>query len=208
MAEERIELSSILVATNSDVFVHIRSAKHLCIYSSIGLVLTQNMINYVPTNCNTQFQSIDMIQQYKIIRSRKQYFQYCKILEKLVESNSKKDMDDIELLTLLIKKWDEENLPKLDTDPIQLIKALMKENQLKAIDLANILEVNKSTVSRILNYQKGLSKKSIRILSEYFAIAQEALNQPYKLKNEVNKKFKNASLMNTVKKMTQSEHSV
>lgn len=166
------------------------------------------MINYVPTNCNTQFQSIDMIQQYKIIRSRKQYFQYCKILEKLVESNSKKDMDDIELLTLLIKKWDEENLPKLDTDPIQLIKALMKENQLKAIDLANILEVNKSTVSRILNYQKGLSKKSIRILSEYFAIAQEALNQPYKLKNEVNKKFKNASLMNTVKKMTQSEHSV
>lgn len=166
------------------------------------------MINYVPTNCNTQFQSIDMIQQYKIIRSRKQYFQYCKILEKLVESNSKKDLDDIELLTLLIKKWDEENLPKLDTDPIQLIKALMKENQLKAIDLANILEVNKSTVSRILNYQKGLSKKSIRILSEYFAIAQEALNQPYKLKNEVNKKFKNASLMNTVKKMTQSEHSV
>ena len=149
-----------------------------------------------------------MAQQYKIIRTKKQYFQYCNILEKLVKSNKKKDLDEIELLTLLIKKWDEENLPKIDSDPIQLIKALMSENQLKAIDLANILEVNKSTVSRILSYQKGLSKKSIRILSEYFAIAQEALNQPYKLKNEINRKFKNASLMNTVKKMAQAKHSV
>lgn len=117
-------------------------------------------------------------------------------------------MDDIELLTLLIKKWDEENLPKMNTDPIELIKALMQENGLKATDLAKILEVNKSTVSRILNYQKGLSKKSIRILAEYFAIAQEALNQPYKIKNEINRKFKDASLMNSVKKMEKMKSSV
>lgn len=149
-----------------------------------------------------------MIQQYKIIKTRKQYFQYCNILEKLVIANRKKDMDDIELLTLLIKKWDEENLPKMNTDPIELIKALMQENGLKATDLAKILEVNKSTVSRILNYQKGLSKKSIRILAEYFAIAQEALNQPYKIKNEINRKFKDASLMNSVKKMEKMKSSV
>jgi len=166
------------------------------------------MIKFATKNCNTQFQAIDMIQQYKIIRTRKQYFQYCNILEKLVKTNKKKDHDDIELLTLVIKKWDEENLPKLDSDPIQLIKALMQENQLKATDLAKILEVNKSTVSRILSYQKGLSKNSIRILSVHFAIAQEALNQPYKLKNKINKKFKNASLMNTVKKMVDAKHSV
>ena len=166
------------------------------------------MIKYANKSCNTKFQSIDMIQQYKIIRTRKQYFQYCNILEELVKTNKKKDLDDIELLTLLIKKWDKENLPKVDSDPIQLIKALMQENQLKATDLANILEVNKSTVSRILSYQKGLSKKSIRILSEYFAISQEALNQPYKLKSEINKKFKDASLMNTVKNMTKAKHSV
>lgn len=149
-----------------------------------------------------------MIMQYKIIRTKKQYFDYCNILEKLVLANRKKDIDDIELLTLLIKKWDDENLPKIKTDPIQLVKALMQENSIKATELANILEVNKSTVSRILNYQKGLSKKSIRILAEYFAIVQEALNQPYKLKNEVNKKFRDASLMNSVKKMERMKHSV
>ncbi len=152
-------------------------------------------------NYNTQFQNIDMVKQFKIIRTKKQYYEYCNLLEELVKTNKKKDLDDIELLTLLIKKWDNENLPKLDTDPIELIKALMEENKIKAIDLARILEVNKSTVSRVLNYQKGLSKKSIRILSEHFCIAQEALNKSYKLKNEINRKFKNASLMNTVKEM-------
>lgn len=149
-----------------------------------------------------------MIQQYKIIRTKKQYFNYCNILEKLVLANRKKDIDDIELLTLLIKKWDDENLPRMNTDPIQLVKALMQENNIKATELANILEVNKSTVSRILNYQKGLSKKSIRVLAEYFAIAQEALNQPYKLKNEINRKFRDASLMNSIKKMERIKHSV
>ena len=208
MVRELTELSLTLEEIKLDVSVLIRLVQHSFICSSIGLELIRNMIKFATKNCNTQFQAIDMIQQYKIIRTRKQYFQYCNILEKLVKTNKKKDHDDIELLTLVIKKWDEENLPKLDSDPIQLIKALMQENQLKATDLAKILEVNKSTVSRILSYQKGLSKNSIRILSVHFAIAQEALNQPYKLKNKINKKFKNASLMNTVKKMVDAKHSV
>ena len=130
-----------------------------------------------------------------------QYFDYCDKLETLVFRNNENDADDIELLTLLIEKWDKENLPAIDSDPIQLIKALMEQNGLKSKDLVEVLGVNKSTVSRILNYQKGLSKKSIRILSSHFAIRQEALNQPYKLKHKINKRFRNASLMNTKKEM-------
>ena len=148
-----------------------------------------------------------MAKQFNIIRTEKQYFEYCSILENLVVTSYKKDLDNIELLTLLIEKWDNENLPKVKTDPIQIIKALMEENKLKPVDIAKLLEVNKSTVSRILNYQKGLSKKSIRVLSSHFSISQEALNRPYKLKNDINKKFKNASLMNTVKKMGEAKHS-
>ena len=122
-----------------------------------------------------------MAKQFNIIRTEKQYFEYCSILENLVVTSYKKDLDNIELLTLLIEKWDNENLPKVKTDPIQIIKALMEENKLKPVDIAKLLEVNKSTVSRILNYQKGLSKKSIRVLSSHFSISQEALNRPYQL---------------------------
>ena len=145
-----------------------------------------------------------MNKHFKIIKTKKQYFEYCNILENLVGSNRKKDLDDVELLTLLIEKWDSDNLPKIDSDPVEFIKALMQENKLSATDLSKILEVNKSTVSRILNYQKGLSKKSIRILASHFCISHEVLNQPYELKNKINSKFKDASLMNSVKKMQRS----
>jgi HTH-type transcriptional regulator / antitoxin HigA len=71
----------------------------------------------------------------------------------------------------------------------------MEEHDLKAKDLTNILDLTRGTISNILNYHKGLSKDTIRRLSDYFKISQEAFNRPYKLINEVNKRFRNASLM-------------
>ena len=51
----------------------------------------------------------------------------------------------------------------------------------------------------MLNYQKGLSKETIRKLADYFKVSQELFNRPYKLNNDVNRHFRNASLMNTKK---------
>lgn len=136
-----------------------------------------------------------------MIKSEKQYSRYCKLLENIVFLNRKKDQDEIELLTLLIEKWDEENYITLEMDPIELLKSLMDDHGLKAKDLSHDLQLSKGTVSKILSYQTGLSKKTIRILALKFALSQEAFNRPYKLKSSINKKFKNASLMNTRKKI-------
>lgn len=136
---------------------------------------------------------------YTIIKNKKQYKEYCIKLEELLEQSEKDIQDEIELLSLLIEKWDEEHNTFNDLDPVQLIKELMNENHLKSKDLVSILDLSKGTVSKILNYQKGLSKDTIRHLSEYFKVSQEAFNRPYKLTNEVNRHFRNASLMNTKK---------
>ena len=77
----------------------------------------------------------------------------------------------------------------------------MEDHSLKAKDLASILNLTKGTVSKILNYQTGLSKDTIRKLSDRFKLNQEAFNRPYKLKNPINRKYKNAALMNTQKKI-------
>lgn len=82
---------------------------------------------------------------------------------------------------LLIEKWDMEHNTFNDLDPVQLLKALLNENQLKAKDLVEILGITKGTVSKILSYQKGFSKEVIRALSTYFNVSQEAFNRPYKL---------------------------
>jgi HTH-type transcriptional regulator/antitoxin HigA len=93
--------------------------------------------------------------KYRVIKSEKQYNTYCEILEDLIVESDSKKQDEIELLTLLIEKWDEESNTLSDKDPIEILKSLMNEHALKAKDLVNILQISKSTISKILNYQKG-----------------------------------------------------
>ena len=122
--------------------------------------------------------------KFKIIKSKSQYNDYCKKLEKLVDANSKsrKVKDEIELLTFLIEKYDEDHNTFEELDPIQLLHSLMTDHNLKAKNLVEILGVSKGMVSDILNYKKGLSKEIIRVLSSYFKVSQEAFNRFYKLK--------------------------
>ena len=139
--------------------------------------------------------------KYTVIKSRKQYDKYCKILEGLVfgEGTSMDKQNEIELLTMLIEVYDQANRKLPELNPIELLKSLMAEHNLKAKDLIGILGVSKGMVSGILSYKKGLSKDSIRILAKYFGISQEAFNRPYELKLQVNRKFKYAKVMNTTK---------
>jgi len=125
--------------------------------------------------------------KYKVIKKEEQYKEYCSMLEKLISDNTT-NQDEIELLTLLIEKWDQDRNSFNDSDPIELLRSLMEEHKLKSKDLVEILGVSKGLVSDILNYKKGLSKEIIRTLSTHFNLSQEAFNRPYKLKSKVIKK--------------------
>jgi HTH-type transcriptional regulator/antitoxin HigA len=131
--------------------------------------------------------------KYKIIKSEAQYQQYCNLLEELILKDENKE-DEIELLTFLIEKWDNENVSFGDADPIEIIKFLMKENNLRSKDLVEILGLSKGTISKILNYQKGLSKNTILKLSEYFKVSQETFNRPYQLTQNVKSNYKKTRL--------------
>lgn len=139
--------------------------------------------------------------KYTIIKTKDQYNQYCDLLEELVFADSDANEDEIELLYLLIEKWDKDHYEIPTSDPISILKSLMLDHKLKSKDLANILSLSKGTVSKILNYQTGLSKETIRRLSNHFKLRQEAFNRPYKLKVSTDKKITNAAFMNTRKKI-------
>ena len=130
---------------------------------------------------------------YKVIKTREQYYEYCRIHEKMVFEDDALYEDEIELLELLIDKWDQDHNTMEDLDPVELIKSLMEDHKLKAKDLAELLNLSKGTVSKILNYQKGLSKESIRKLSIHFKMYQEAFNRPYPLVHQVTKGMRDAS---------------
>lgn len=137
--------------------------------------------------------------KYTIIKNREQYDHYCDIVEELVFQKNDNNQDEIDLLTLLIEKWDIEHNTLNDTDPIEILKHFMAEHHLKSKDLMNILELSKGTISKILNYNKGLSKDTIRKLSDYFKVSQETFNRPYRLINEEKKHLPYASHGNAMK---------
>jgi HTH-type transcriptional regulator / antitoxin HigA len=94
--------------------------------------------------------------KYKVIKNADQYKEYCILLENLLsEHEIGQVQDEIDLLTLLIEKYDEDQNTFHENDPVSLLRSL--------------------------NYKKGLSKEVIRKLAVYFKVRQEAFNRPYKL---------------------------
>src|ERR1700722_6607944 len=95
--------------------------------------------------------------KYTVIKNDIQYLEYCDVLEWLLKSGKKSQpvKDEVELLTMLLEKWDRENNSLNESNPVELLKFLMDEHDLKSSDLATILDVSKGLVSDILRYKKG-----------------------------------------------------
>lgn len=143
---------------------------------------------------------------YTIIRTEAQYAAYCHTLQTLAttEPRSEQTQEEIDLLTLLIEKWDADHTTLPEADPIALLKSLLAGRNLKAKDLTAILGLSKGAVSDILNYRRGLSKEVIRVLADYFKVSQEAFNREYKLRSAYNTHLRNAVVMNTAKELATS----
>ena len=139
-------------------------------------------------------------QKYIIIKTRDQYDDYCRDLERLafLDKRTQIEEDTIELLTFLIELYDQQQNSFEEKDPVSILKFLLDEHKLKPINLAEILGVSKGLISDVLNYKKGISKKVIRGLAQYFKVDQELFNRPYELKTDKrNPRF--AKLMNVEK---------
>ena len=59
--------------------------------------------------------------KYTVIKDLKQYKKYCDTIEKLILQDDKETNDEIELITLLIEKWDNEHNTFNDSNPIELL---------------------------------------------------------------------------------------
>ncbi len=107
----------------------------------------------------------------------------------LASKNPTKEIEDeMELLELLIDNYESKIYTTETKDPIALLKSLMEVHQPKSVDLVNILGVQRSAVSQILSYKKGLSKDVIRKLSEHFKLSQDAFNRRYELVPRLNQR--------------------
>ena len=119
----------------------------------------------------------------KILKNKKEYEEALREAQVLLSSGIKKkspQADVLELLLLLITKYEEEHYPIDAPDPIEAIKFRMEQLNLKPKDLEPMIG-NKSMVSRILNRKRQLTLDMIRRLQDQLNIRGEILLKEYQL---------------------------
>ena len=113
------------------------------------------------------------------IKTEKDYKKALKRLEQIFDAKQgTKEGDELEILSILIEKYENENFPIDLPDPIEAIKFRMEQLGLKQTDLAEVIGF-KSRVSEILNKKRKLTLEMIRRLNEYLKIPTNVLIQKY-----------------------------
>jgi HTH-type transcriptional regulator/antitoxin HigA len=116
---------------------------------------------------------------HKVIKTEKEYQKALTRLEVIFNAKKgTKDGDELELLALLIDKYEQEKYPIDLPDPIEAIKFRMEQLGYKQKDLADVIGL-KSRISEILNKKRKLTLDMIRKLSEALSIPTEVLVREY-----------------------------
>jgi HTH-type transcriptional regulator/antitoxin HigA len=110
------------------------------------------------------------------IRSKAEYLQAAAVLDKLaVRDESDLDegeLDYLETLSLVIEAYDREHCPQpgKDASPLNVLRFLMNQNNLKQSDLAKLLQIGASAVSMILRGQRPITADHARRLGQRFKV--------------------------------------
>ena len=113
------------------------------------------------------------------IRNEKDYQKALVRLEKIFDSKKGTEQgDELEILSILIDRYENENFPIGMPDPIEAIKFRMEQMGMKQKDLAEVMGY-KSRVSEILNKKRKLTLDMIRKLNTTLHIPTEVLIQDY-----------------------------
>ncbi len=119
-----------------------------------------------------------------MLRPIKNEQQYEEMLERVYELMQKeikpdsKDSDELEILSILIKEYENDHYPVSKPNPLEAIKFRLDQMNLSETELTKILGA-RSRKSEILSGKRKLSLAMIRKLNEKLNIPAEVLIQEY-----------------------------
>lgn len=113
----------------------------------------------------------------KLIKNKHDHVEALARIKKLMDENlvpDSKEADELEVLSLLIEHYEQENFPMEKPDPIEAIKFRMEQLGLLKKDLIPFIG-SASKVTEVLNGSRQLSLNMIRKLSDGLGISVEIL---------------------------------
>lgn len=137
----------------------------------------------------------------KVLKSEKEYNEACKRVYSIINSKSEfvepesSEGQELELLSLLIEKYEQEHYKMDAPTPIEAIRFRMEQMNLKQIDIAPLLG-GETRVSEVLNGKRALTLKMITLLNKYLGIPLESLiggNKEIQLEEENRQKLLSVS---------------
>jgi HTH-type transcriptional regulator/antitoxin HigA len=111
------------------------------------------------------------------IRTKSDYKKAINRIDEIILSNPKKGSllyNELDVLGTLVSSYEDEHFPIAAPSPVEAVKFIMEENQLKAKDLVKYFG-SKGIVSEFLSHKRGLSIKIIKALHEGLGIPYELL---------------------------------
>ncbi|MBN2079862.1 MAG: helix-turn-helix domain-containing protein [Spirochaetes bacterium] len=113
----------------------------------------------------------------KPIKNKRDYNGVLKKIESLMDAKrNSPDFDELEVLSILVEKYEDENFPIKSPDPIESIKFRMEQMGLSQRDLVPVIG-SRSKVSEVLSGKRSLSVRMIRALHDTLKIPAEVLIQ-------------------------------
>jgi HTH-type transcriptional regulator/antitoxin HigA len=116
----------------------------------------------------------------KILKTDQEYKDACKRIYSLMHSSDSPvepdspEGEEIELLSLLVEKYEQDRFPMEAPDPIDAIKFRMEQMNLRQTDIAPLFG-GKTRVSEVVNGKRPLTLKMIVLLNRYLGIPLESL---------------------------------
>lgn len=112
---------------------------------------------------------------YKLIENEEEYEAAIRKIDAIFNApEGSREANELKLLVLLVKKYEEENYPMPEPDPIEAILTRMEDLGLSRKDLEAYIG-DKTIVSKVLNRKRELTVKMIRNLHHGLGLPAEVL---------------------------------
>jgi HTH-type transcriptional regulator/antitoxin HigA len=110
------------------------------------------------------------VMKWKVLKTEKDYEKAAKRMMQIFHTEEEGPLpDELELLIVLIKDYDDRNYPYLNTDPIQVIIQKMDEIGIKSKDLVPLIG-SKGHVSAVLSGKREITLKMAKKLRDFFQL--------------------------------------
>jgi HTH-type transcriptional regulator/antitoxin HigA len=109
------------------------------------------------------------------IRTEADNERYLKVVEHLMDLGERMTPEQrelLDLLVLLVERFESERYALSAASPADVLRELMEARGMKLADLAALIG-SKGVASEILSGRRGLSKANIKRLAEYFRVSPE-----------------------------------